>query len=121
MLKYLHLRHICRPRRFVSKEELKLFNLIKVLLDGGWVLEESNLEQCLQIAEINKYRDHYLKKVREEKETKVYYNPDMSELYVLQTAAKFCELLGFGTMIWLEARHRPPNYVKEAAQLKDRK
>ena len=62
------------------------------MLDGGWVFEESTLEQTLDICGINKYRDHYLEEVRKEKETKVYYNPEPTEQYILQTACKFCEL-----------------------------
>ena len=83
MLKFIHLRFKCRPKQFVTEEELKLFNLVKVLLDGGWVLEDSTLEQTLEICGVNQHRDHYLKNVRGEKDTNVYYNPPCTELFIL--------------------------------------
>ena len=50
MLKFMHKR--LNKRRFVAKEEVKLFDLAKIFLEGGWVFEEESLSHSLAIAGI---------------------------------------------------------------------
>ena len=44
MLKYIEYRQQVRPHIFVVENELKLFNLSKVILDGGWVFDEETVD-----------------------------------------------------------------------------
>ena len=42
MLKWLGGRS--QPEKYITKEEVKLFNLAKVILDGGWVFDETTID-----------------------------------------------------------------------------
>ena len=59
MLDFIRMRHICRPSQFVTIQEIKLFNMAKVILDGGWVFDEGTLEEIMGITGIDKVVDYY--------------------------------------------------------------
>jgi len=88
-----------------------------VILDGGWVFDESTLEEILGITGIDDIRDDYrITLLKSYDSTKLLWRPPAKMLQVLQTADKFTEMLGFSGYIWIENRHKAPDYAHEIAR-----
>jgi hypothetical protein len=47
----------------VVEHELKLFNLSKVILDGGWVFDEETVDQALDISGVSKLYQGYFSRI----------------------------------------------------------
>jgi hypothetical protein len=53
MLKFMHRDLNSKiTKRYITKEEVKLFNLAKIFLEGGWVFEEESIASTLVITGI---------------------------------------------------------------------
>ena len=52
-----------RPNVFVVEHEIKLFNLSKVILDGGWVFDEETIDQALDISGVSRIYKLYFSKI----------------------------------------------------------
>ena len=63
MLRFIHNRNRVEPNLYINKEEIKLFNLVKVVLDGGWVFDEPTVDQGLELSGIRPIADHYYMKM----------------------------------------------------------
>ena len=101
MLKFVHAR-LQKRETYITKQEIKLFDLVKILLDGGWIFEENTLSHALAISGIEEVHTTYRANVGGKD-----YRPDITVKQILQTAYKFCELLGFANLITLEWHHKP--------------
>ena len=96
MLKFVHMR-LLKNKTYLTRQEIKLFDLVKILLDGGWVFEEKTLSHALAIAGIEEIYHSYRADVAKAKD----WRPDITVKRILQTAYKFCEQLGFTNLVEL--------------------
>lgn len=63
MLKFMGLRHQVKPSIYVDEKEIKLFNIAKVVLDGGWVFDEETIDPALEIVGIKCIYTNYKEKL----------------------------------------------------------
>jgi hypothetical protein len=92
----------------ILKQEIKLFNIVQVLLDGGYVFCKDTLTQALKIAGIKAMFIEY----EQERQTRLWakYRAHTGDTQALQTAEMFCNLLGFDYLIKLDLQHKPPGF-----------
>jgi hypothetical protein len=54
LLAFIHLRFKLEPHRYITMEEIKLYNVALILLENGWVFEEGTLAQAFEISGVDK-------------------------------------------------------------------
>ena len=52
MLRFIGERYKVRPQCFITREEIMIFNLVKVLLENGYVIEKDSLDCILVLSGI---------------------------------------------------------------------
>ena len=85
--------------------EIKLLTILRVILSGGWVIDELTLNEILNNIEIwPLYRD-YQRWVDQLRAGNLHIKFDIKTLTVLQTTCEMCLSFGFTDKINLEERH----------------
>lgn len=67
MLKFIGLRNKVRPKCFITKEEIKFFNLAKLLLESGYVLEKDTVNCMLALSEVDSLIKDYNREVEKDR------------------------------------------------------
>lgn len=91
MLQYVRKRH---RSIVIQAEEIKIFTILKVILEGLYNLPEKDLLQCFTMCGLDAIRNEYLKD--QNAQFTGYTHAITAENYaVLATANKWCECFNF--------------------------
>lgn len=96
MLSYMAKRRRDFPQQDIKREEVKIMNGVKLLVESGWVVDENYFKHLCEVSGIDKIVEGYFS--AKEKKVKI----DTTVVTMLRFAHKFAENLGMANFFGLD-------------------
>ena len=96
----------------LESEEIKLLNIVRVILQGGWIIDASVMLEILELSGVEAIQKRYVEWFEKGRVGKF----DPRELCVMQSAWKATNLLGFPDFILIGQGDLP---IAEQERIRD--
>ena len=107
MLSYMAKRRRLNPQMDIQKEEVKMMNGIKMLVESGWVVDENYFKHLCQVSGVDLIAESYSSAKSERRKI------DAVAVCVLRFANKFAENLGMPDYFGLDRLIQQPRENSE--------